>query len=362
MLPGLPLSPVLMWTVILLIYAAIASVLPVWRLLQPRDYINGHQLLVAMGLLGIGIVVARPEMVAPAFDPHPSVDAPPLWPMLFVTIACGAISGFHCLVSSGTTSKQMDRESHALRIGYGGMLLEGMLAVLVIVAVGAGIGLATDGAGLSGVAKWHAHYASWRAADGLAPKVGGFVDGSANMLAAFGIPLQVGVAIMGVFVAAFAATTLDTACRLQRYVVAELASAMGIKPLTNKYDATAVAVVLAAVLAFPNGGKGGLILWPLFGATNQLLGCLALLVMTVYLKRRGKPIVVTLIPMLFMLVMTAWAMTYNLREFYRMDPPQWHLVCIGVVIMALEIWMVVESFVVMAGIRSFPARFEGAKA
>ncbi len=140
------LEPVAIWVVILLIYAYVASILPVQTLLQPRDYINAHQLFVALALLLLGVLVTRPAMVAPAVNFSPP-GAPAIFPMLFVIVACGAISGFHSQVASGTSSKQCDTEQNSLIIGYGGMLLEGMLAVLVLVACGAGLGLgfAKDG-------------------------------------------------------------------------------------------------------------------------------------------------------------------------------------------------------------------------
>jgi carbon starvation protein len=346
-----PFSALTTWTIILLIYAAIASILPVWRLLQPRDYINGHELYIALVLLALGVLFAHPVIVAPAVDMHPA-GAPPLWPLLFVTIACGAISGFHSLVASGTTSKQLSEEPQAQTIGYGAMLMEGLLAVFVVIAVAAGIGLATKGSELSGVAAWTAHYSSWAEASSLGKKVGAFVNGSANMLTRIGIPMSVALAIMGVFVASFAGTTLDTATRIQRYVVSELAASMKLKALSNKYTATAFAVVTAGFLALvKGGGAGGLILWPLFGATNQLLACLALLVVTVYLAKKGKPIVYTFIPMLFMMVMTGWAMIYNLVMFYREGLGSLHLLVIGIIVVALEAWMIVEAFGVLLSTR-----------
>jgi len=350
-----PFTALTIWTLILLIYAAVASVLPVWRLLQPRDYINGHELYIALALLALGVLFAHPAIVAPALDLHPK-GAPPIWPFLFVTIACGAISGFHSLVASGTTSKQVEKEPHARTIGYGGMLMEGVLAMFVIIAVAAGIGLAREGSELSGVAAWNAHYFSWAAAKGLPAKVGAFVNGSANMLTRIGIPLNVAIAIMGVFIASFAGTTLDTATRIQRHVVAELSASIKLKPLANRYSATAFAVVTAGFLALAKGGgKGGLILWPLFGATNQLLACLALLVITVYLAKKGKPIVYTFIPMLFMMVMTGWAMALNLVSFYKAGRSSFHLFIIGIVVFALEIWMIVEALGVLASARRTPA-------
>jgi carbon starvation protein len=350
--------PNVSWSILLLIYVFIASVLPVTWLLQPRDYINGHVLFVIMIALAAGVLVSRPEIVAPALDLHPK-GAPPILPFLFVTIACGAISGFHCLVSSGTTSKQIARESDAQSIGYGSMLMEGMLAVFVLVAVAGGIGLLADKGGHIGAERWAHHYESWGAAKGLGAKVGAFVDGSANMLSFIGVPVALGATIMGVFVACFAGTTLDTATRLQRYVISELGGGIKIKPLRNKYVATSVAVLGAGVLALYDGqGKGGLLLWPLFGATNQLLAALAFLVITVYLARKGKPILFTLIPFFIMLAMTAWAITYKLMDFYRdytgPENKNLHLLIITSVIVVLEIWMIIESAATI--IRSRKAR------
>ncbi|MBU1626555.1 carbon starvation protein A, partial [bacterium] len=136
---GIP--PLTTWCIILLVYCYIASVIPVWQLLQPRDFINAYQLIIALGLLTLGVFAARPEIIAPAYKPHPS-GAPPIFPFLFVTIACGAISGFHALVSSGTSPKQIDNEGDAQFVGYGAMLLEGVLAILVIIAVCGGLGMA----------------------------------------------------------------------------------------------------------------------------------------------------------------------------------------------------------------------------
>ncbi len=233
--------PIMNWVLLLLAYSYVASVLPVWVLLQPRDYINSLQLLSVLALIVIGLIVAalfggapigelneqRPvlELNAAAFRPAPE-GAPWMFPFLFITIACGAISGFHCLVSSGTSSKQLKSEKDAQFVGFGSMLTEGFLAVLVILACTAGLGLgvvATNGEILQGEAAYLYRYADWNAANGLAAKIGAFVDGSGNFLMALGFAPEFAIALMGVFVASFAATTLDTSCRLQRYVVQELA-------------------------------------------------------------------------------------------------------------------------------------------
>ncbi|MBT3841638.1 MAG: carbon starvation protein A, partial [Verrucomicrobia bacterium] len=220
--------PIWQWVVVLLVYSYIASVLPVWTLLQPRDYINSLQLISALALIVAGLFAAALfgftpsgadsnqalEFVAPAFQWHPE-GAPMIFPFLFITIACGAVSGFHCLVSSGTSSKQLKCETDARFVGYGSMLTEGFLATLVILACGAGLGLGLmkDGTLLTGEAAWQAQYASWSAAGSLGAKVGAFVNGSANFLQALGLSAAVSVALMGVLVASFAGTTLDTACR-----------------------------------------------------------------------------------------------------------------------------------------------------
>ena len=388
------IGPVVIWSVILLVYCFIASILPVHTLLQPRDFINAYQLYIALGLLVLGVVVARPDFVAPASNLSPA-DAPSPWPLLFVTLACGAISGFHSLVSGGTTSKQLSSEHHAQMIGYGSMLLEGVLAVLVIIAVGAGLGLdynavvkfdhrieaqrekgmatieefrrfardrelstqidkaaVTDTATvyksdtMTGKPAFDWHYRGWGAASGLGPKVHAFMKGASNMMSRLGLPMILCMTIMGVFVASFAGTTLDTATRLQRYIIHEFGEATGAHFLANRYLATFLTVFLAGALALWDGvGKGALILWPLFGTLNQLIGALALLAVTIYLHQKRRPIWVTLAPFLVMVVLTSWAMVVNLRDFlcgstYVQKAP--HLFVIGLIVSALEVWMIVE--------------------
>lgn len=377
------------WVIVLLSYSFVASVLPVWTLLQPRDYINSLQLISVLALLVVGLLAASfaggapvvaggervaLELAAPAINPDP-VGAPAMFPFLFITIACGAISGFHCLVSSGTTSKQLKTETDARFIGYGAMLTEGFLATLVILACGAGVGLgvmAADGSGmLLGGEAWAQLYHDWGASSSLGAKVGAFVTGSANFLQALGLPADVAVALMGVFVASFAGTTLDTACRLQRYIVQELANTVAPKGdgadalawLRGKYGATVVAVVVAAIMAavpptgaewsWANAGKGGLILWPIFGATNQLLGGLSFLVVTFYLWRREVPVWFMIGPMVLLLILPAWAMT--LQAF--VGPQSWLaqgntlLVAVGVITMVLEAWMVFEAIKLFPRVR-----------
>ena len=369
--------PIIAWVGILLIYSYVASVLPVWVLLQPRDYINSLQLLSALGLVVVGLIVAALFGFGPESQPLEIVaepirtgsDAPPgaplMFPFLFITIACGAISGFHCLVSSGTSSKQLKTETDAQFVGYGSMLTEGFLAVLVILACVAGLGLGIPeiidgektGVILTGEAAYQARYASWQSAGGLPAKVGAFVDGSANFLKALNLKPEFAVALMGVFVASFAATTLDSACRLQRYVTQELAAATGVRPLRGKHAATLFAIVIAGALAslpapgasweLQNLGKGGMILWPLFGATNQLLGGLAFLVILFWLRRRNLPLWFVALPAFFMLALPAIAMVMQLfvgdGAWLTGDSPNYLLGAFGLATLGLEAWIVVEA-------------------
>lgn len=394
---GIPLlgqtfmNAVVIWTLILFVYCFIASVLPVWTLLQPRDFINSHELVLALVLLVLGLAVAGLTGGADLFSSAPVVapdippDAPPIWPFLFITIACGAISGFHCMVSSGTSSKQVASEKDAQYVGYGAMLLEGSLAVIVIIACCAGIGMglfqrsgtganysfqpvlnAETGQQVRHQEAWRSRYATTRTVTNahgettvegtwhshtLAQKVGAFIDGSANFLSSLGIPLKMSIAIMAVLVASFAATTLDTATRLQRYVIQELAQTAKIKPLTNRYVATALALAVGGVLALmpgPKGpGSGGLILWPLFGAVNQLLAGLAFMVIVFYLLRRNRPIWFAVLPMVAMLVMPAWAMLWQM-----FNPNGWWangkylLFGFGLAVEALQVWMITEGLLI----------------
>ncbi|MBC8235820.1 carbon starvation protein A [bacterium] len=344
-----PKLTLITWVIIVLVFDAwLASTLPVQTLLQPRDFINSHQLLIAMAMLTLGVIVAHPPIVAPATN-FAAEGAPPVWPFIFVVIACGAISGFHSLVSSGTSSKQCDTESSSLFIGYGSMLMEGVLGTLVIVAVAAGIGLGLAGKGgeiFTGVDAFNHHYASWAAAEGLASKLGAFIHGSANMIQSYGIPVKIALAVMAVFIVSFAATSVDTATRIQRYVIVELSNAYNFKPLSGRRAATAFAVITAAALAFYDGsGKGAMKLWPLFGTVNQLLAGLALLVITIYLAHRKVNILYTALPMFFMVIMTGWAMILNIQKFYNTS--NWLLLVIGIAVFILNIWMIVESVVVL---------------
>ncbi|MCP5059135.1 MAG: carbon starvation protein A [bacterium] len=330
------------WVWILLIYSFVASVLPVWLLLQPRDYLNAHQLLTGLALLTLGLIVLQPSIVAPMVNPNPE-GAPPMIPFLFITIACGAISGFHGLVSSGTTSKQIGCASDARAIGYGGMLGEGALGMLAVLASTAGFVTFQD---------WSTHYGSWGAANGLGAKLSAFVDGGARFVSSLGIPTETAATFIAVMVIAFAATSLDTGARIQRLVISELAEAYGWKALTNRFAAGAVGISAALVLAVTQaGGKGGLILWPLFGTTNQLVAGVTLLVVSVWLRKQGKPVVYTLIPMLLVGLATVVAMTGEVISYYQAFSERWLLAISGSTILVLDVWVMLEGLKVLLSSR-----------
>ena len=327
-----------LWIIILMGYVYIASTLPVWKLLQPRDFINSHQLLLGLAILYLGLFISNPEITAPASNPGAGDVS--WFPLLFITIACGAISGFHGLVSSGTTAKQLDKETDARFIGYLGAVGEGTLALITIVAVVTYFN--TTGEFLD-------HYHSFEAAGATGLNV--FVEGAAQLATALLIPLEAAQTIIAVIVISFAATTLDTSVRLMRYILNELGTEYNIKPLTGLHTSTMIAVgASAALVLIPEGprglGSGGYLLWPLFGTSNQLLAAISLMILTIWLKRNGRCIIYTLVPLIFVLFMTMWAMVDQV--FF--DWSGWGesdgnllLFLFGAIILGFAIWIILES-------------------
>lgn len=331
------LGPQAQWILILFAYAAVASMLPVWLLLQPRDYINGIQLVVGLGILYSAVLIASPTVVAPAINPNLPPATPPIFPLLFVTIACGAISGFHGLVSSGTTSKQLNKETDARFVGYLGSLGEGTLAIVAIIAATAGFATLAD---------WEAVYVNteFTALGGVTA----FVQGGATIANnGLGLPFTFAQTLLTVMAVLFAGTTMDAGVRLQRYIVQECGTIYNIPPLTNGYVATGVAVTFCILLAFgatPPGapiGTGGMAIWPLFGTTNQLLAGLTLLVISVILVKLGRPTRYTLIPMVFVTVMALWSALIQLRSLYTNS--QYVLMAIDVLIIVCAIFVLLEA-------------------
>jgi carbon starvation protein len=319
------------WILILFAYCALASLLPVWLLLQPRDFINGVQLFVGLGLMYGAIFLARPTIVAPAINLNVPPGAPPLVPLLFVTIACGAISGFHGLVGSGTTSKQLDKEPDARFVGYLGALGEGSLALVTIIAATAGFATLAD---------WEGMYSSFGQGGVLA-----FVTGGASILnRGFGLSVPFASTMLTVMAVLFAATTMDSAVRLQRYIIQEWGAIYRLPLLQNAYAATFFAVGTCLMLVFGAGGStgtGGMVLWPLFGTTNQLLAGLTLLVISVMLVKLGRPARYTLVPMIFVTGVSLLAALYQLWSLYARS--QYLLLVVDLMIIIAALFVILEA-------------------
>ncbi len=317
------------WIYTLLIYSFCASVLPVWLLLQPRDFINAFALYTGMLLMYLAVLFFQPPIVAPAISSNP--DLPSMIPLLFVVVACGAISGFHSLVASGTTSKQLAKESDARMVGYGGMIAECALGVIVVIACCAGI--ATREA-------WLAHYTDWDAAGTLGAKLSVFVAGAANFISFMGIPVSVAGTFVALVVVSFALTTLDSGTRILRYNIEEFGEAIRFPLLKNRYVATLVAVSIIGWLALSELGTA---LWVLFGSTNQLLAGLMLLTATVYLVMLKRPSWITAVPMVLMLLITLTALIMKIRDaITKQEIP---IIVMGSFILVLAIGLIVEVII-----------------
>jgi carbon starvation protein len=332
------------WTLVLLAYAYLASVLPVWQLLQPRDFLNSLLLYLGLGLTYVGFFVLRPAFVAPVVDTHPP-GAPPMFPFVFIVIACGAASGFHSLVSSGTTAKQLDRETHARPIGYGAMIGESLLGLAAVVACTAGF-VSPD--------TWRHHYADWASMQGLGNSMSAFIEGATRFVATLGLPTQFGRTLIAVVVVSFALTTLDSATRLLRYNLEEIGDSIRFRPMRNRYLSSLLAVLAISFFALfkIEGQAAGLALWQLFGSTNQLLAGLALLVVSLYLIERRRISLPYLLPMLFMMVTTLVAMISNLRTFAAAG--NLRLVVVGGAITMIAVWLVVEATMAVLRYRRKP--------
>lgn len=322
------------WVLILLVYAFAASTLPVWLLLQPRDYLNSLLLYIGLGVAYLGFFFLRPDFAAPLMDLHPSA-APPIFPFVFIVIACGAVSGFHGLVSSGTTSKQIDKETDAVPIGYGGMIGESLLGLLAILACTAGFRSADA---------WTQHYASWTTANSLSEKMRAFIDGSALFVSHLGVPTELAQAFIALVAVSFALTSLDSGTRLLRYNIEEVSRSVGIPQIGQRYVAATIAVVLIGFFAFYEieGQPAGLALWSLFGSTNQVLGALTLLSITIYLRQQGSNYWYTFFPMVFMLGISIFAMGLDLQKYWATD--NLLLAFVAASIFTLSVWVVIEGY------------------
>ncbi|MBB1242405.1 carbon starvation protein A [Streptomyces durbertensis] len=330
--PILGMSPGTFWILALFAYAGIASLLPVWVLLQPRDYINGVQLFVGLGILFVSVLLSAPTIVAPALNDAVPAGTPDLLPLLFVTIACGAISGFHGMVSSGTTSKQLDKETDARFVGYFGAVGEGLLALGAIIAAVAGYRTVAD---------WEAVYTAFGQGG-----VGAFVAGGGEIVhSGLGLPASLSSTVLATMAILFAATTMDTGLRLLRFVVQEAGEVAKLK--VNNGVGTLVALAAGLGLTFSQGadGSGGLRIWPLFGTSNQLLASLTLSIIAVMLIRKRRNPLPALVPLAVVFVMSFWAALAQLGDLY--EARDWLLLGIDVVIIVAAVWVAFEAVVAM---------------
>lgn len=326
------------WMIIIAIYILIASVAPVWILLQPRDYLSSFLLYFMMIVAVIGIVGAHPTLEIPAFTGFNNEALGPMFPALFITIACGAISGFHSLVSSGTSSKQLNKEGDALPIGYGGMLIECALATISLCAIGF----------------------VWANRGDYATPTQVFAGGNSAMVAK--IPGLAGLediaySMLILAVSAFCLTSLDTATRLSRFMFQEFwldgkdpSEVTGIRAtLSNTYVATIISVVLGVGL----GMTGYANIWPLFGAANQLLAALGLLAIAAWLGSLGKKNGMLFIPMLFMLAATIVSLCFTIKNNFTAamgaDGTAWHWIraIIAILLVVLAVVLTIEGITTM---------------
>ena len=331
------------WIILLFVYAGIASMLPVWLLLQPRDYINGAQLVVGLLVLYSAVLITMPDVTAPMFNDNLAQGTPPIFPILFVTIACGALSGFHGIVSSGTSSKQLNKETDARFVGYLGALGEGMLALITITAATGSLYAATS-------ADWASIYSGFGSGG-----AGAFIEGGAQLITqGWGIPESFAQTMLATMVVLFAGTTMDAGLRLQRYIIQEWGSIYEIKALQNNIVATLVAIFSCLILAFgaTNGnypGDGGMVIWPLFGASNQILASLTLLTVSIFLMKLGRPAVYTLVPMVFIIVVAFWASAWYLIDYY--NDGRWLLLSLSLAVMVASIIVILEAASVISKLR-----------
>ncbi|EQA73689.1 carbon starvation protein A [Leptospira noguchii] len=343
------------WKYILLFYAFLASVTPVWLLLQSRDYINSFLLYLGIVLIYLGFFVGGILQNFSSFNAEvirTETIGLDLIPFVFITIACGAVSGFHALVSSGTTAKQLDKETDARSIGYGGMIGESLLGLSAVIACTIGF---------SSSEEWSGFYRSWSGIQGLAPQVGAYIYGTGRFLSQIGIPETFGQGFIALIVISFALTSLDSATRLLRYNIEEIAESTRISWIQtfvgNRYVSSLIACVAIGFFAFleieQDGKKkpAGLALWKLFGTTNQLLAGLALLVVTIFLLKLKKKIKVSFIPMLFVLSVTLWAMIRNFLDFLIGPSPNLLLAAVGGTLIFLTLWLLLEALLTWNRIR-----------
>ena len=337
-------SPLIVWFVILMIYAGIASILPVQTLLQPRDYLSTYILFGSMALAILGLLWVGPELNTPAWRGAMSEEQGPVWPMLFVLVACGAVSGFHSLVAGGTTSKQLATEIQGKIISYGGMLSEGVVAVVTVLLVGGGLyWVAPQGSGIDMAQlgfRETLQSGGWILAFG-----NGFGNIVNQMLPFLSFTFASMIAVLALNT--FVLTTLDTAVRITRFLVQE---SLGEKiPIfKNKYAVTTTVVFVAYLIGATDGWQK---IWPIFGATNQLIAAVALFVVATWLMAVKKPTQYVLYPAIFMVITTIGALSWQAYRFFTAAQPNLFLGLTAIVLIGLAMFVGNEGMQALRGKR-----------
>ena len=310
------------WAAVLIVYCFVASTTPVWILLQPRDYLSSFLLYASVIAAAAGILIGGFTVHYPAFVSWSNASLGTLFPILFITVACGACSGFHAIVASGTSSKQLNKESDAKLIGYGGMLMEGLVAVIAL----ATLAMLAKGSELTS----------------KPPQVV-YATGIGNLVSKLGISPSLGYSFGLLALSAFILTTLDTATRLGRYIFEEF---FNLKGGWSRYLSTAGTLLLPTIFVMINlrDAAGNTMpawkaIWPAFGASNQLLAGLVLLVIAVWLKKKGKKAAFVIVPMVFMNVMTIWSLVLLVADSTKVLAVRG----IAVVLLLLAMVLIVEA-------------------
>ena len=335
-------SPLMFWFVILMIYAAVASVLPVNILLQPRDYLSTYILFGSMALAMLALLWIHPELHTPAYRGGFSEEQGPVWPMLFVLVACGAVSGFHSLVAGGTTSKQLSVESQGRPIAYGGMLTEGAVAVVTVLLVSGGLYWVAPASG--GIDMNTLGFRETLQSGGWILAYGnGFGNLVHQMLPFLSFTFASMIAVLALNT--FVLTTLDSAVRITRFIVQESVGEK-IVLFKNKYVCTILVVFFSYLIGATDGWQK---IWPIFGATNQLIAAVALFVIATWLMAMGKPTKFALYPAIFMVVTTIGALAWQSYRFYTQPEPNIFLGTAAVFLIILALFVGYEGMSTLRG-------------
>ena len=336
------LSPLMSWFVVLMIYAAVASVLPVNILLQPRDYLSTYILFGSMGLAVLALLWIHPELHTPAYRGGFSEEQGPVWPMLFVLVACGAVSGFHSLVAGGTTSKQLAVESQGKSIAYGGMLAEGVVAVVTVLLVSGGLYWVAPASG--GIDMNTLGFRETLQSGGWILAYGhGFGNLVHQMLPFLSFTFASMIAVLALNT--FVLTTLDSAVRITRFIVQESVG-QRIALFKNKYICTVLVIFFSYLIGSTDGWQK---IWPIFGATNQLIAAVALFVIATWLMAMGKPTKFALYPAIFMIVTTIGALVWQSYRFYSQPEPNIFLGTAAVLLIILALFVGYEGMATLKG-------------